>query len=68
MPAAASTNLTPAANIASRTSRSSTKRILAPNGQPRKIPMAMNLDDGEAVQQHLLPACAQPVISPSCWV
>ncbi|GAB4817658.1 hypothetical protein N2152v2_004704 [Parachlorella kessleri] len=43
--AAASANVTPTANIASRAGRSSTKRILAPNGQPRKIPMAMNLDD-----------------------
>lgn len=26
---------------------SSTKRMLAPNGQPRKIPMAMDFDEGE---------------------
>ena len=46
--AAANANLTPAAAIAKPAARSSTKRLLAPNGQPRKIPMAMDLDEGES--------------------
>jgi hypothetical protein len=32
---------------ASRAPPSSSKRMLAPNGQPRKIPMAMDFNDGE---------------------
>lgn len=52
------TSTPPAASPASaRAPPSSSKRMLAPNGQPRKIPMAMDFNDGErwkgvTIQQH----------------
>ena len=48
-PSQGGTSTPPAASPASaRAPPSSSKRMLAPNGQPRKIPMAMDFNDGEA--------------------